>query len=1093
VAATVVTQFASASDSVTHNIPLSGRTDDGTLDLFAVIVAGAAFSAPAPWLDVDQQLDDNYCRFIRLPKASNVAGLTQLQISLSASRALAAVVWEDEWDEDAGNFFINVHAQGIVSGNLLGTGLTTFVQRDEALAVFAVSNGPSDVGVSSFDQGYTAWADSGYAVTTSPQRIFVARETNTSFNNDGVTATLSGTPAEVDQAYTFIVAYNSGTPTPPEEDGPYETAVKDDNPIHYWRMGAASGSDVDEIGAVHLNIGAGVTREVAGALTAGAGEDGAMQFPGTSSGWAQTSAAIPELAGAPIATIELWVNWDSPYALDDDFLFEYGPNWATNDGSFVCDMHNSTGGESGTISIGFRQNGVQRRVTIPQSAIPAGEWHHLVVVFDGSSGQVANQQIKVYVDGSPVTVTVRQNGTNTTAGTFDADTLDLMSRDAGSALRGAGKIDEVALYDYALSQAQAQAHFDAASSEGGGGAPPANTTPPALTGVPLVGETLSCTTGSWTNSPTSYAYQWKRGGVAISGETTDSYTLVLADEGETILCTVTATNAEGSDSEDSNSLTLSKLTIAQENALAGVSNLSEITIAGAGDPLNQGFCREFSLNVGETAHFACHGDGSVLDIYRIGWYGGQHWRKVASIANTPTTQPAPATISNSNGAVTCEAWDDTASWQIPTLATPGLYVGVLRNAAQNNGSWIPFVVRDDDRPADIMVKMSDATWALAYNYFGDMSDSTSPFEGKSVYGSGGAIGGTGGITDRCFATTYLKPIVTRQGVENTWFHYEIALIGYLERMGFDVNYSSCKDWMETTPPTLAEADIYISCGHDEYWDQNMRDRWEALRDDGKHLLFMSANEVFWRTRWDDSLQGFWCYKDTMDGPSTHNGGEPLDPVSWTGTWRDTRWAQNEPENELTGTLFRMNSIPSGKNMVIAASDPIADHVFWRHTDVTTAGLTINGMIGGEADEMVPTQPAESQAVLAATTVNIDGSRADDNGEDYGGNGDMDWGLIAQRYASGAVVVGFGTWRWSWGLDGYHDLNYVPDEISQVQQATLNLLRDLGASAPATPIAGLTLPTPASLDNYGEIPGAVVQQANMHRQVSGAWVQYDFTP
>ena len=40
--------------------------------------------------------------------------------------------------------------------------------------------------------------------------------------------------------------------------------------------------------------------------------------------------------------------------------------------------------------------------------------------------------------------------------------------------------------------------------------PPVNTAAPVASGDAVVGETVSVTTGSWTNSPTSYAYQWQR-------------------------------------------------------------------------------------------------------------------------------------------------------------------------------------------------------------------------------------------------------------------------------------------------------------------------------------------------------------------------------------------------------------------------------------------------------------------------------------------------------------------------------------------------------------------------------------------------------
>src|SRR5438132_12303368 len=38
--------------------------------------------------------------------------------------------------------------------------------------------------------------------------------------------------------------------------------------------------------------------------------------------------------------------------------------------------------------------------------------------------------------------------------------------------------------------------------------PPSSTSPPTITGTPKQGQTLTEVHGSWTNSPTSYAYQW---------------------------------------------------------------------------------------------------------------------------------------------------------------------------------------------------------------------------------------------------------------------------------------------------------------------------------------------------------------------------------------------------------------------------------------------------------------------------------------------------------------------------------------------------------------------------------------------------------
>ncbi len=85
-------------------------------------------------------------------------------------------------------------------------------------------------------------------------------------------------------------------------------------------------------------------------------------------------------------------------------------------------------------------------------------------------------------------------------------------------------------------------------------APPVNTAPPVLSGVPAVGETLTCSDGSWENSPTGYDRVWLRGASPIAGETEATYEVQAADQGHSITCKVTATNADGSADETSNSL-----------------------------------------------------------------------------------------------------------------------------------------------------------------------------------------------------------------------------------------------------------------------------------------------------------------------------------------------------------------------------------------------------------------------------------------------------------------------------------------------------------------------------------------------------------
>lgn len=83
---------------------------------------------------------------------------------------------------------------------------------------------------------------------------------------------------------------------------------------------------------------------------------------------------------------------------------------------------------------------------------------------------------------------------------------------------------------------------------------PVNTVAPVVSGTATFGQTLSCTTGTWTGIPTpTYTYQWQRVTTPISGATSSTYVLVQADVGSTIRCVVTATNSVAAVSANSNS------------------------------------------------------------------------------------------------------------------------------------------------------------------------------------------------------------------------------------------------------------------------------------------------------------------------------------------------------------------------------------------------------------------------------------------------------------------------------------------------------------------------------------------------------------
>jgi hypothetical protein len=83
-----------------------------------------------------------------------------------------------------------------------------------------------------------------------------------------------------------------------------------------------------------------------------------------------------------------------------------------------------------------------------------------------------------------------------------------------------------------------------------------NTVAPVVSGLANVGQTLSCTTGTWEGTlPITYTYQWRRYSGSytnIASATSNTYVLVNDDLNRVISCTVTATNSAGSTSADSN-------------------------------------------------------------------------------------------------------------------------------------------------------------------------------------------------------------------------------------------------------------------------------------------------------------------------------------------------------------------------------------------------------------------------------------------------------------------------------------------------------------------------------------------------------------
>lgn len=88
-------------------------------------------------------------------------------------------------------------------------------------------------------------------------------------------------------------------------------------------------------------------------------------------------------------------------------------------------------------------------------------------------------------------------------------------------------------------------------------AAPSNTALPSVSGTPKTGQTLTVSNGTWSGSPTDFSYQWQRCSsttscVSIADANESTYVVRPADVGHTLRAVVTATNADGLSTANSN-------------------------------------------------------------------------------------------------------------------------------------------------------------------------------------------------------------------------------------------------------------------------------------------------------------------------------------------------------------------------------------------------------------------------------------------------------------------------------------------------------------------------------------------------------------
>ncbi len=479
----------------------------------------------------------------------------------------------------------------------------------------------------------------------------------------------------------------------------------------------------------------------------------------------------------------------------------------------------------------------------------------------------------------------------------------------------------------------------------------------------------------------------------------------------------------------------------------------------------EGYASATSINRGETLRLYIHSadPAYTLAVYRMGWYGGAGARLVFGPLTLPGQQqpmPAPHPIT---GLIECN-WK--VSYRIGTAGAPpeewrsGVYLVKLTGSVSGKQSYILFVVREDDRPAELLFQSSVTTFQ-AYNSWGGKStyptNSTGFLWARNVsfnrpYGRSMHPRGAAGVG----AGDFLTATSIHDGSPVSPAGWEYNMVRWLEREGYDVTYSTSLD-THTRADLAAGHKVFLSVGHDEYWSRDMRTHVEAAREAGMGLGFFSSNTCYWQIRLEPSpLTGepnrtMVAYKEyaRSEDPMALDD-DPTNDHLVTGQWREA--PVNDPEHRLLGVMYETVPV-DGAIVITAPSHPIFAGVS------LPPDRRLPGLLGYEIDRTFPDGPA-GLTVLARSPYPAAGPDA--VGE-----------TTLYQPPGGGAVFATGSMQWSWGLDDYNAPALRTARLNPAaQQITRNVLAWLAGRVPPESHPDATTPDPAEPPHLpaGHTPG-----------------------
>jgi hypothetical protein len=251
-------------------------------------------------------------------------------------------------------------------------------------------------------------------------------------------------------------------------------------------------------------------------------------------------------------------------------------------------------------------------------------------------------------------------------------------------------------------------------------------------------------------------------------------------------------------------------------------------------PWIEGYCSHTSIRAGEKLSFMVSTNPPspfILDLYRLGYYGGKGGRHVARLGPFKgSVQPDPEI--GSERLRQCR-WEPATTLTIPDDWPSGVYVGKLTAEREGLQSYVIFIVRDD-RPCDFLFQCSDTTWS-AYNRWPSQFALYDNGKKEWYWGPGVRVSWDRPYGKYCQILD--APLSQGSGEFLLW---EFPLAFWMEKAGYDVSYISNMD-THADAHGLLRGKAFLSVGHDEYWSLTMFENVKAATAAGVNVAFLSGN------------------------------------------------------------------------------------------------------------------------------------------------------------------------------------------------------------------------------------------------------------